>query len=112
MLVELVFKEEGYNKHYDIISDKEVAGSILFRESANCISIESISLDLEYQRKGIGKTLISELLKKYSAIYGCSSPCAIGFWKKLGAEFEYDVNEDMVYELLDMGEYPPFCISL
>lgn len=108
MEINLVLTAEDYNKHFDIIVENQKIGRILFREGQSWINIESINIDTDYQKKGIGKTLIKELLLKYGAIYGCSSPLAIGFWEKLGAKFEYKVTERMVYHLLDIGEYPPF----
>lgn len=111
MNVELVFRRELYNKEYDIIFNGNTVGRILFREYKKSINIESISIDTQYQRRGTGSKTIRQLLKSYSTICGCSSPMAIDFWKKLGAEFEYEITESMVYKLLDMGEYPPFMIN-
>ena len=110
MKVNLIQTSEDYNKHFNIIVDNTIIGYISFRENKNSINIESINININHRRKGIGSILIKQLLKEYKTIHGFSSPLSIGFWKNVGAEFEYDITDEMVNDLMDMGEYPPFII--
>lgn len=110
MLIEFIFESECYSKHFKILCNNEEVGKISIREDV-MVCIESIFLYDNFQKKGIGRAIVEKLLEKYPSIHGCSSPLAIDFWKKVGAEFEYPVSEDMIDELLDIGEYPPFIIQ-
>lgn len=110
MLIEFIFEKECYSKHFNILCDKKEVGKISIREE-DIVCIESIFIYDEFQHKGIGRAVVSKLLENYSSIHGCSSPLAIGFWKKVGAEFEYPVEDEIIYELLDMGEFPPFIVN-
>lgn len=110
MLIEFIFNKESYTKDFFILCNEKVVGKLSIREDV-IVCIESIFIHDNFQRKGIGKAVVEKLLKQYPSIHGCSSPLAIGFWQKVGAEFEYPVSEDMVDELFDMGEYPPFIIQ-
>lgn len=110
MLIEFMFERECYSKHFIILCDKKEVGKISIRDD-DIVCIESIFIYDNFQRKGIGRAVVEKLLEKYSSIHGCSSPLAIGFWKKVGAEFEYPVLDEIIYELFDMGEYPPFIIQ-
>lgn len=110
MDIKFNFINEAYSKEYDIIYNNLTVGKLFLFGSGNVVNIESIHINKFYQRKGIGREVINKLKEEYSIIAGCSSPFAINFWLKVGAEFEYEVNEDMIYELVNMGEYPPFSI--
>ena len=112
MAIDLKLIGESYAKLYDILENNIKVGYILLKENNNkSITIESLSVDIKHQRKGIGREVVNKLKEKHSFIHGASSPMAINFWKKVDAEFEYYVNDDMVYQLLNIGEYPPFIIK-
>ncbi|MGU8989340.1 GNAT family N-acetyltransferase [Clostridium perfringens] len=111
MKIKFVFVDKGYNKHFDIVLNNKIVGWVLFREVKHSIFIESINLYFEHRGKGIGTVVVKQLLSKYKLICGCSSPLSVGFWKKVGAEFEYDITKEMIDYLMDIGEYPPFSIS-
>lgn len=111
MDIKLLLDNENYNKESKIIANGEFVGRVAYRADNESLIIDSIYIHQMYREKGIGKAIINKLLSGYKFIYGCSSPLAIGFWIKLGAKFEYDVSEDMIPRLLDIGEYPPFKIE-
>lgn len=113
MSLKLVFLSEDYSKHFEILNNDKVIGNVSIREiDNNSVCIESIDFLIEYRKKGFGANLILDLLSRYEYIIGCANPLSIGFWKKVGAEFEYPVSEDIIDELMDIGEYPPFKIKL
>lgn len=110
--MKLSFISEDYSKHFKIISNNEIIGNISIREiDDNAVCIESINFFLEYRRKMFGTNLILDLLSRYEYIIGCANPLSIVFWKKVGAEFEYPVSEEMIDRLMDTGEYPSFKIK-
>lgn len=112
MAIDLKLKGESYAKQYDILDNNINVGYISLRENDDTsVSVESIFIHINYQKQGIGRKVINKLKENYSFIYGASSPMAIDFWKKVGAEFEYPIINEMIYTLLNMGEYPPFMIK-
>ena len=80
--------------------------------TADIVVVESFQLCHAYKRQGIGTAVINLLKREYTTITGCSSPLAVEFWKKVGAEFEYPVEAEHIEGLLEMGEYPPFIIKI
>lgn len=113
MDIKLHFVSKRYSKEYDILYKNMSVGTIFLYEDDSMVRIESLHIEKKYRNKGIGKMVINKLKEDYSVISGCSSPFAIKFWLKVGAEFEYelnDINKDIIYELLAMGEYPAFSI--
>lgn len=110
MDIKLNFIKEVYSKEYDILCNNVIVGKIFLIENGHSINIESIHINRLNQRKGIGRSVINKLKEEHSVISGCSSPFAIDFWLKMGAIFVYEVNNDMIHELLNMGEYPSFSI--
>lgn len=113
MSLRLTFVSEDYNKHFKVLNNDVVIGNISIREvENNIVCVESLSFYLEHRNKGFGRKIILYLLSKYDCVFGCANPLSIGFWKKIGAEFEYFVSEDMINMLMDIGEYPPFKIKI
>lgn len=113
MSLELIFVSEDYSKHFKIINNNKAIGNVSIREiDDNSVCIESINFFLEYRKKGFGTNLILDLSSRYKYIIGCANPLSIGFWKKVGANFEYPVSEDMIDRLMDIGEYPSVKIKV
>lgn len=92
------------------MNGKEV-GVIELETKGSQVVVESLMIDFHLTRQGIGTAVVALLKERYTQISGCSSPLALNFWKKVGAEFEYEVNDEMVEYLLDIDEYPPFRIK-
>lgn len=113
MDIKLHFVSKRYSKEYDILYKNRAVGKLFLYEDDSIVRIESLHIEKRYRKKGFGRAVIDKLKEDYSVISGCSSPFAIKFWLNVGAKFEYeieDIDNDTIYELLSMGEYPAFCI--
>lgn len=79
-----------------IMYNNEIAGMIDYNVHDERIHIRYITVSDQYKRKGIARKIIEMIMKdnpgKY--IYGDSLPGAIEFWKKMGAEFDEDEDDD------------------
>lgn len=111
MAIEFCIINKGYNHNYSIKHCNKDIGRISLREYRDIVYIESIFIYQSEQKKGYGKKAIDKLKLQYSYIYGCSSPLSIGFWLKMGAIFDYNVDKNTINKLMNMGEFPAFFIK-
>ena len=60
------------------------------------VHIQYIMVQDEYRKLGIAKAVIEKLMKENPGkyMYGDALPGAVGFWKKMGAEFDEDEDDD------------------
>jgi len=52
------------------------------------------------------------LKNEYKVIHGTSVTSSIGFWSKMGAEFEYEIKEEMITYSWSTDEFLSFSIYL
>ena len=69
-------------------------------------------IDIKHRRKGIGRKVIEYLKNEYKVIHGTSVTSSIGFWSKMGAEFEYEIKEEMITYSWSTDEFLSFSIYL
>ena len=81
MDIRLEFSYELYNERYDIYIEDNNVGWVSFKEEKNTLNLDIIYIEKEYQRKGIGSSVIKRLLERYEKIEGYSEPTAIKFWQ-------------------------------
>jgi len=110
MDLRLELKPNGCFHTYSIYQYEQLVGRFSLTEYSDRVHIESFLIFSNYRKKGLGKRCIQYLKSKYPVITGESSPFAINFWRKVGAEFDYEVNDEMIDYLMDIGEYPGFMI--
>lgn len=65
-------------------------------------------IDIKHRRKGIGRKVIEYLKNEYKVIHGTSVTSSIGFWSKMGAEFEYEIKEEMITYSWSTDEFLSF----
>lgn len=99
-------------EYKDFLINDIIVGQINFEISNNEITINSIIIDIKHRRKGIGRKVIEYLKNKYKAIHGTSVTSSIGFWSKMGAEFEYEIKEEMITYSWSTDEFLSFSIYL
>ena len=100
------------NNLYDIFLEDTKVGWITYKQKDDTIKIDSLNIFQIYQRINIGTSVIKLLFEKSNNIYGESSPFAIKFWSKLGAIFDYPINNIDIYHMLNTGEFPPFNLNI
>lgn len=100
------------NNLYDIFLEDTKVGWITYIQKGDSIKIDSLNIFKIYQRMSIGTSVIKLLFEKADNIYGESSPFAISFWNRLGAVFDYPINNIDISHMLNIGEFPPFNLSL
>ena len=86
-------------KESDIIiienEKKEIVGRIVTEKKKEICIIRAIGVKPEYRRRGIGKYLISEVLKRNtecSKITAFSLPNSFAFWESIGFKRERTIN--------------------
>lgn len=94
---------EKYNidniNNVKIIWEDEIRkGVIEYKDMGKYIYLDLIEIDSEYRRKGIGKSVVNELVK-HRSIFGDCLPNRISFefWKSMGAEFDEDAEIGIIY---------------
>ena len=110
MGLRLELKTSGCFHTYSIYHQEQLVGELSLTEYSDSVHIDTFLIFSNYRRHGFGRQVINYLKKKYHVIKGESSPFAIKFWEKVGAEFDYEVNDEMIDYLMDIGEYPGFII--
>lgn len=110
MDLRLELKKSGCFNTYSILLKEKIIGQICLTEHRDSVHIDSILIEQNYRKNGFGSQIVKYLKNQYSVIRGESSPFAINFWRKMGAEFDYEVHDDMLDYLMDIGEYPGFTI--
>ena len=110
MDLRLELEKSGCFNTYSILLKEKSIGQISLTEYRDSIHIDSILIEQNYRKNGFGRQVVKHLKSKHKVITGESSPFAINFWKKVGAKFHYEVNDEMIDFLMDIGEYPGFII--
>lgn len=98
---------------YTIRLNNEICGIIEYHIPYEySLKVEYIEVFDVYSNRGIATQAINKLKSEHAGheIYGDALPtdCAIEFWKKLGAEFEMDMEID---EYRELKECIPFSIN-
>ena len=78
-----------------IYNDKNV-GMVDYNVYDERVHIQYIMVQDEYRKLGIAKAVIKKLMKENPGkyMYGDALPGAVGFWEKMGAEFDKDEDDD------------------
>ena len=87
------FVHDWFGESNAILVNGELVGIIIYEVNKN-IEINRIAIEPEYRRQGIGAKVIEHLmnLHPYKNVVGMAEPdrVAVGFWKKLGAELDFE----------------------
>lgn len=78
-----------------IYNDKNV-GMIDYTVYDERVHIQYIMVQDEYRKLGIAKVVIEKLMKENPGkyMYGDALPGAVGFWKKMGAQFDEEIDNN------------------
>ena len=79
---------------YYIYLNNEVVGVLEYKDYGDELEIKYIKIHKEYRRMGIATRVVNVLKNKNKIITGDALPGAVGFWKKMGAEFDEDEDDD------------------
>ena len=83
---------------YSIYCDGERVGMLEWRFSGELIFIDSLDIDLEHQRRGIGRKVVEMLFDRYqTAIIGDAVVDSASFWRSIGANFDGEDEYNMDY---------------
>ena len=82
------------NDYFNIVIDNKIIGCVLYYPKDDGILLDEIYIEEEYRNKGIGSSIISDILKNNNIVYLYvykDNIKAIKLYKKLG----FNVIEDM-----------------